>query len=73
MNNIAKFREQAGLTKTQLATKLGYKYASRIANYESDIRVPSISDVQSIVRTFNDLGVKCTIDDLFPPQQDRAA
>ncbi|WP_080078065.1 transcriptional regulator, partial [Salmonella enterica] len=46
---------------------------SRIANYELNIRTPSLSDCRSIVEGLKKLGCKCSLDDVFPPSESKAA
>ncbi len=65
MNNIAKGRKQLGISQAKLAGILGWG-ASRIANYESGIRAPSLSDCRLIVMAFQRQGLTCSLDDLFP-------
>lgn len=66
MNNIAKERKKLGLTQNALAKKLNWGQ-SRISNYESGLRNPSLSDCRSIVLALNKLGSETTLDDIFPP------
>ncbi|HDT4262249.1 TPA: helix-turn-helix transcriptional regulator [Enterobacter kobei] len=48
MNNIAKQRKEIGVSQAALASAIGWGQ-SRIANYELNIRTPSLSDCRSIV------------------------
>lgn len=65
MNKIAFYRKKLSLTQCQLGEKLGWAQ-SRVANYELGTRFPSIEIAKKIVIIFNDLGINCTIDDVFP-------
>lgn len=58
----------AELTQSDLADECGWHGSqSRIANYETALRVPSLADMRLIVDTLNKRGCKCSIDDVFPP------
>lgn len=67
MNNIAKSRKELGISQAKLASSLGWG-ASRIANYELGLRVPSLSDCRLIVIAFQVQGLTCSLDDLFPTE-----
>ncbi|EMF6434575.1 helix-turn-helix transcriptional regulator [Serratia marcescens] len=69
MNNIAKERIALGLTQEQLATIFGWRQ-SRISNYENGNRQPGLPECRLIVETLNKLGRDCTLDSLFPPQEE---
>ena len=47
---IARHRKAAGLSQAALAVACGWKSQSRIGNYESDSREPSLSDLENIAR-----------------------
>ena len=72
-NNIKKYREELKLSQAEFAVACGFNSASRIGNYETDIRSPRISDARKIVSTLNRLGISCGFDDVFPPSKDKAA
>lgn len=65
MNNLAKVRENIGITQKQLANQLGYGQP-RIANYETGSRTPSLAETRRIVSALNRLGATTTLDDVFP-------
>jgi len=67
MNLISKYRKQGGLSQQALASKVGWGQ-SRLANYEVNTRTPSLDDSRRIVSALNDLGVGCTLDEVFPPK-----
>lgn len=75
MNSIQKHREQAGVSQEQLGNRCGWgnKSQSRISNYETGKRTPSLEDMRLIVSALNNSGVECSIDDLFPPRSESAA
>lgn len=66
MNNIAKVREQAGITQTSLYTKLGWRQ-SRLSNYEGNKRPLKLIDARRIVLALNELGAEVSFDEVFPP------
>ena len=74
MNQIKVFRNKRTpkITQDQLADQIGYK-KKRLANYETLYRTPKITNCQAIVKGLNELGVNCTLDDVFPPEQSEAA
>lgn len=51
--NIKKYRKAAKLSQPALAHLCGWDSQSRLSNYETGIRVPSINDLQSIARALN--------------------
>lgn len=66
MNNIAKVREQAGITQISLYTKLNWRQ-SRLSNYEGNKRPLKLVDARKIVLALNELGAETTFDEVFPP------
>lgn len=67
MNLIAEKRKEAGVSQASLAQKLGWSQ-SRIANYETCKRTPSLSASRLIVSALNEMGLNCTLDAVFPPK-----
>lgn len=65
MNRIRETRETAGIRQSDLYRKLSWRQ-SRIANYESGDRTPSLSDARLIVAALNDLGASCDLAQVFP-------
>lgn len=65
MNRIREMREAAGLRQSVLYRKLSWGQ-SRIANYESGERTPSLSDARLIVAAMNELGIVCDLAQVFP-------
>ncbi|QXZ11694.1 helix-turn-helix domain-containing protein [Pseudomonas sp. AO-1] len=65
MNRIREIRESAGVRQSALYKKLQWGQ-SRIANYESGDRTPSLSDARLIVAALNDLGAACDLAQVFP-------
>lgn len=68
MNRIAEIRERDQIKQGALAKTLGWQ-RSRLSNYETERRVPSLSDSRSIVAALNRLGAHCTLDEVFPPTE----
>jgi putative transcriptional regulator len=67
MNRVRMIREKASITQADLRRSLGWNQ-SRLANYESGIRCPGLSEARQIVAALNKLGAKCGLDDAFPPE-----
>lgn len=67
MNNIAEQRKKLGISQAVLASSIGWGQ-SRIANYELNIRTPSLNDCRAIVEALQKLGANCSLDDVFPPK-----
>lgn len=73
MNFLKSYRNQVGKTQLQLASESNLGTSSRIANYESGIREPSLEDCRSLVAALasagavNDAGELVSLDDVFPP------
>lgn len=72
MNNIAQQRKKIGVSQAVLAEAIGWGQ-SRIANYELNIRTPGLNDCREIVEALKKLGCKCTLDEVFPPSDSKAA
>lgn len=69
MNLISLYRKQANISQLALAQKVGWNQP-RLANYESNLRTPSLADSRKIVGALNSLGVDCSLDQVFPPHQE---
>ncbi len=65
MNKLATYRKKAGISQARLATMIGVR-ASTIGNYELGIRSISLEMCWKMIRAFNDLGITCSIEDVFP-------
>lgn len=72
MNRIREIRESAEIRQSALYKKLNWGQ-SRIANYESGDRTPSLSDARLIVAALNDLGAVCDLAQVFPEPDQSAA
>ncbi|MBX8528526.1 helix-turn-helix transcriptional regulator [Pseudomonas cichorii] len=68
MNQVRTIREKAGITQAALRRALDWNQ-SRLANYESGLRSPGLSEARLIVVALNSLGAKCVLDDVFPPEK----
>lgn len=66
MNNIKKLRESHNISGRDLAASLGWG-GSRLRNYENEIRKPGLKESREIVWALNAMGVKCSLDTVFPP------
>jgi putative transcriptional regulator len=66
MNQIAKMRKRIGISQILLAKTIGWR-ASRLANYELNMRTPGLDDCRKIVFALDKLGCTCSLDDIFPP------
>ena len=66
MNRIKSIRKQVGVTQGELAHQLSWGQ-SRIGNYESGVRVPTLNDSRRVVQALNDLGASTSLDEVFPP------
>lgn len=66
MNCIAAQRAKSGIKQRELVVALGWTQ-TRLSNYEAGRRTAGLVECRAIVSAFNQLGVKCTLDDIFPP------
>lgn len=69
MNRIADHRERAGIKQRELVLTLGWTQ-TRLSNYESGRRIAGLAESRAITAALNQLGVKCSLDDVFPPDID---
>lgn len=58
----------AGLKSCSLAAVAGWK-PSRLRNYEARIREPNLDGMRTLVNAFDSIGVKVSIDELFPSHE----
>lgn len=72
MNCISELRRGAGVAQLALATELGWSQG-RLSNYEAGRREPGLAECRAIVRALVRLGAPCTLDDVFPPEQEPPA
>lgn len=72
MSKLKKYREKAGLKRSELALKLN-KSTGAIGHYENGIRTPDLDLSREIVKIINECGVPCSLDDVFPPKKKKAA
>lgn len=70
MNRISHYRKKANVSQQALAHELGW-IQPRLANYETKARTPSLADSRLIVKALNQLGIRCSLDDVFPPENER--
>ncbi|WP_241591419.1 MULTISPECIES: helix-turn-helix transcriptional regulator [Rosenbergiella] len=72
MNLIAEKRKTIAVSQDALAQKLGWSQ-SRIANYERLKRTPSLEVARLIIDALKSLGCECSLDEVFPPNKNKAA
>ena len=72
MNLIAEKRKEVFASQAALAQKLGWSQ-SRIANYEKLSRTPSLSASRKIIEALKEMGCDCSLDEVFPPSESKAA
>ncbi|MDG9925454.1 MULTISPECIES: helix-turn-helix transcriptional regulator [unclassified Pseudomonas] len=72
MNRISELRRGAGVAQLALANELGWSQG-RLSNYEAGRREPGLAECRAIVRALVRLGAPCTLDDVFPPEQESPA
>lgn len=65
MNKLQEYRKKTKLSQAEFAKELGWGQ-SRIGNYEANVREPNISAAQKIVSKLNELGVTCSVNEVFP-------
>ncbi|MFQ3232063.1 helix-turn-helix transcriptional regulator [Reinekea sp.] len=72
MSKLRTYREKAGLTQEQLGKRCGFlSPQSRVALYESGGRTPTLIVSRILVSALQASGVTCSLDDVFPPQQEQ--
>ena len=67
MNNIKELRDKAGKTQSDLAAELGITQGA-VAHYEKSRRKPGLDTCRKIASVINRWWVKCSINDVFPPE-----
>jgi len=67
MNRIAELRDKAGIKQRDLVAALGWTQA-RISNYEAGRRTAGLAECRAITAALNQLGAKCSLDEVFPPE-----
>lgn len=72
MNLIAEKRKEISISQAALAQKLGWSQ-SRIANYETLNRTPSLEVAREIIEALKVMGCECSLDEVFPPQSQKVA
>ncbi|GHC19299.1 helix-turn-helix transcriptional regulator [Aidingimonas halophila] len=72
MNRIIELRRKHKIKQKELAACLNWHQA-RLSNYEHGRREPSLADSRAIVSALNELGVPCTLDEVFPPSEKKQA
>ena len=71
ITRLRKYRTEAKLSQGELAKLVGFSDGQRrISHYETGSRRPNLNDCRALVRVLNQAGVYCTLDDVFPPDQE---
>lgn len=71
MYPLKNYREKAGLSRAELALAVGLRTAGAVEHYEAGRRNPSLETARKIVAVLNSFGVRCGLDDVFPPPKPR--
>lgn len=72
MSALRNIRTAANITQQQLAEKLGRTQAA-IGHYEKGRREPRLNEARRLVTALNRLGAVCTLDEVFPPEEEEGA
>lgn len=72
MSSLKQFREKAGVTQAALAERVGMTQGA-IAHYENGRRTPGLAESRRLMLALNDLGVSCSLDELFPDPSRKSA
>ncbi|MDC9615846.1 helix-turn-helix transcriptional regulator [Xenorhabdus khoisanae] len=67
MNKLRLYREQLGLTQSELAVQMGCT-AGAICHYETGRRKIDLVLCRKFVEIFNSNGASVSLDDIFPPK-----
>lgn len=70
MSALSTTRKIAGVTQQQLADMVGLTQAA-IGHYEKLRRTPGLSECRRLVAALNELGVMCSLEDVFPDDEIR--
>lgn len=65
MNRISEFRKAANLTQAELGTLL-QRSQGAVGHIETGRRQISVDTAKQLIRIFNERGVACSLDDVFP-------
>ena len=72
MSSLKQFREKAKVTQAALAERVGITQGA-IAHYENGRRTPGLAESRRLMLALNDLGVSCSLDELFPDPARKSA
>lgn len=72
MNCIKKYRILAGLQQSELGKEMGLTQGA-ISHWELGARKPSLSACRQILAILKAHGVECTLDHVFPAEEEIAA
>lgn len=73
MAGLAELRHRAGVSQSELGMAAGISQAAVSSIERGRSKTTSVEIAQRLVRALNSRGVQCSIDDIFPPEQDQAA
>lgn len=73
MAGLAELRHRAGVSQGELGMAAGISQAAVSSIERGRSKTTSVEIAQRLVRALNSRGVQCSIDDIFPPEQDQAA
>jgi len=65
MNKILEFRQSANLTQRELSERVAITQGA-LGHYETGQRTPKLNTARKIIAVFNQCGVNCTFEDIFP-------
>lgn len=68
MNKIQEYRKLVNLTQSDFAKALNITQGA-IGHYETGRNTPSLEMSRKIIRTLNEHGANCTLDDVFPNEK----
>ncbi|MCY1292458.1 helix-turn-helix protein [compost metagenome] len=72
MSALRNLRKAGGVTQRELAEKVGLTQAA-IGHYETGRRHPGLSEARKLVAALNDMGILCTLEEAFPPDDTKTA
>lgn len=65
MNRISEFRKAANLTQAELGSLLRRSQGA-VGHIETGRRQISVDTAKQLIKIFNERGVACSLDDVFP-------
>jgi putative transcriptional regulator len=71
-NNIKALRLSKNLVQEELKDALGWNHVSRVSHYEKGERMGTVYESREIRDALNELGVECTLEDIYPEKEKAA-